>query len=182
MTDKEILDNEEIIPNTKQENSQVDETLETPKDKDNLENKITKENEFAILNDKHLRLLAEYDNFRKRSIREKDSAFTDGIKRSVTALLPVYDNLERALSLETNDEAFKKGIELTMKQFQDSFETLNVKIIEANIGDPFNPELHNAVMHIDDENLGESVIAEVFTKGFMIGDKVIRHTVLKSAN
>lgn len=180
MTDKETLNTEEILDDTPAEDIKTDEVLD--ESNDNSENETSKLDEMNILTDKHLRLLAEYDNFRKRSIREKDSAFTDGISRAVTALLPVYDNLERALSLETTDEALKKGIELTMKQFEDSLESLNVKVIEANIGDTFNPELHNAVMHISDENLGENVISQVFTKGFMIGDKVIRHTVLKSAN
>lgn len=180
MTDKENLNTEEIIDDTPLEDIKTDENIDNSNDIS--ESETTQIDELSILNDKHLRLLAEYDNFRKRSIREKESAFTDGIGRAVTALLPVYDNLERALSLETTDEALRKGIELTMKQFDDSFQALNVKVIEANIGDTFNPELHNAVMHISDENLGENVIAQVFTKGFMIGDKVIRHTVLKSAN
>lgn len=134
------------------------------------------------LNDRFLRLAAEYDNFRKRSQREKDRVHADAVSRAVTALLPTYDNLERALQAETTDPEYKKGVELTMTQLMKSFGDLNVEVIAADPGTHFDPNMHDAVMHVEDENLGESVIAEVFQKGFRIGDKVIRHAVVKVAN
>ena len=101
---------------------------------------------------------------------------------AVTALLPTYDNLERALKAETADAEYKKGVELTMTQLTDSLKGLNVTVIEASAGTTFDPNFHNAVMHVEDEALGESVIAEVFQQGFQIGDKVIRHAMVKVAN
>lgn len=133
-------------------------------------------------NDRFLRMAAEYDNFRKRSQREREQAYTDAVSHAVTALLPTYDNLERALKAETTDAEYKKGVEMTMTQLVESLKSLNVTIIEASVGTTFDPNFHNAVMHIEDENLGESVIAEVFQQGFQIGDKVIRHAMVKVAN
>ena len=137
---------------------------------------------YEELNDRYLRMAAEYDNFRKRSQREREQAYTDAVSRAVTALLPTYDNLERALKAETADAEYKKGVELTMTQLTDSLKGLNVTVIEASAGTTFDPNFHNAVMHVEDEALGESVIAEVFQQGFQIGDKVIRHAMVKVAN
>ena len=140
------------------------------------------EAKYNDLNDRYLRMAAEYDNFRKRSQREREQAYTDAVSRAVTALLPTYDNLERALKAETADAEYKKGVELTMTQLTDSLKGLNVTVIEASAGITFDPNFHNAVMHVEDEALGESVIAEVFQQGFQIGDKVIRHAMVKVAN
>lgn len=137
---------------------------------------------FDELNDRYLRMAAEYDNFRKRSQREREQAYTDAVGRAVTALLPTYDNLERALKAETADAEYKKGVELTMNQLIESLKGLNVTLIEAAVGTAFDPNFHNAVMHVEDVALGESVIAEVFQQGFQIGDKVIRHAMVKVAN
>ena len=137
---------------------------------------------YEELNDRYLRMAAEYDNFRTRSLRARELAYTDGVCRAVTALLPTYDNLERALKAETADAEYKKGVELTMTQLTDSLKGLNVTVIEASAGTTFDPNFHNAVMHVEDEALGESVIAEVFQQGFQIGDKVIRHAMVKVAN
>ena len=134
------------------------------------------------LNDKYLRICAEYDNFRKRSQREREQAYTDAVSRAVTALLPTYDNLERALKAETADTEYKKGVELTMTQLTESLKGINVTVIDAAAGTAFDPNFHNAVMHVEDENLGENVIAETFQQGFQIGDKVIRHAMVKVAN
>ena len=140
------------------------------------------EAKYNDLNDRYLRMAAEYDNFRKRSQREREQAYTDAVSRAVTALLPTYDNLERALKAETADTEYKKGVELTMTQLTESLKGINVTVIDAAAGTAFDPNFHNAVMHVEDENLGENVIAETVQQGFQIGDKVIRHAMVKVAN
>ena len=137
--------------------------------------------DLAKEHDNYLRLAAEYDNFRKRSQKEKDSLYTDVKAETVEKFLPVYDNLERALAQQTVDEAFKKGVEMTMTQLTGVFEKLGVTAFAA-AGDPFDPSLHNAVMHTEDESAGENTIVEVFQKGFRAGDKVIRFAMVKVAN
>ena len=131
--------------------------------------------------DSYLRLAAEYDNYRKRSQKEKDNLYTEVRSETVEKFLPVYDNLERALAQETQDAAFKKGVEMTMNQLVSVMEKLGVESFGA-AGDHFDPQLHNAVMHIEDESLGENVIAEVFQKGFKVGEKVVRFAMVKVAN
>ena len=139
------------------------------------------EQKLAAEHDGYLRLAAEYDNFRKRSQREKDGIYADARAATVEKFLPVYDNLERALSQQTTDEAFKKGVEMTMNQLTNVFEALGVKAF-GTAGEAFDPALHNAVMLCEDEALGENVIAEVFQKGFTLGDKVVRFAMVKVAN
>ena len=129
----------------------------------------------------YLRLAAEYDNFRKRSQKEKDNLYTEIRSETVEKFLPVYDNLERALAQETQDAAFKKGVEMTMNQLVGVMEKLGVTSFGA-AGEAFDPKLHNAVMHVEDESLGENTIAEVFQKGFMVGEKVVRFAMVKVAN
>ena len=131
--------------------------------------------------EKYLRLLAEYDNFRKRSAKERENIYTDVRVDTVTKFLPVYDNLKRALETETADEAFKKGVEMTFNQLGDVFKKLGVEEIEAE-GKTFDPTLHNAVMHVDDDAYGENVIVQELEKGFKLGDKVIRFSMVKVAN
>ena len=131
--------------------------------------------------DQYLRLAAEYDNFRKRSRKEKEELYTDVKAETVGKFLPVYDNLERALANETVDEAYKKGVELTMTELRKIMTNLGVEEF-GEAGDAFDPNSHNAVMHIENEELGENVIAQVFQKGFRIGGKVIRHAVVQVAN
>ena len=131
--------------------------------------------------DKYLRLAAEYDNYRKRTAKEKESLWTDVKADTAGAFLPVYDNLERALKQDTADEAFKKGVEMTMNQLKEVLTKLGITEIEA-LGQPFDPALHNAVMHIEDENFGENTVAEVFQAGFRLGDKVVRFAMVKVAN
>jgi len=137
--------------------------------------------EQMVSKDQFLRLAAEYDNYRKRTAKEKESLWTDAKADTVQAFLPVYDNLERALKQDTADEAFKKGVEITMNQLKEVFARLGVTEIEAQ-GQPFDPNLHNAVMHIEDENLGENTVAQVFQAGFMLGEKVIRFAMVQVAN
>ncbi len=131
--------------------------------------------------DKYLRLAAEYDNYRKRTAKEKDHAWSEAKAQTVAAFLPVYDNLERALKQETCDEAYKKGVEMTMKGLQDALAALGVEMIPA-LGEVFDPNRHNAVMHVDDPEAGESTVVEVFQQGFICGEKVIRFAMVKVAN
>ena len=137
--------------------------------------------ELAVMNDRYLRLCAEYDNFRKRSQKEKDSLYGDVRADTVARFLPVYDNLVRALAQNTEDDAYRKGVEMIMNQFCSTLEKLGVTKTES-LGQKFDPTLHNAVMHVDDEEKGENEIAEVFQEGFKLGDKVIRFAMVKVAN
>ena len=131
--------------------------------------------------DSFLRLAAEYDNFRKRSQKEKDQSYANGRADAVAKLLPVYDNLERALNQETQDSAYKKGVEMTMNELVKIFTGLGVEIFGA-VGDSFDPKLHNAVIHTEDEALGENIISQVFQKGFKVGEKVVRFAMVQVAN
>ena len=139
------------------------------------------EEKYNAEHDAHLRLAAEYDNFRKRTIKEKEASYGNGKADAVAKMLPVYDNLERALNQETTDAAFKKGVEMTMAELVKIFTALGVEIF-GNVGDQFDPNLHNAVMHIENEDLGENSISAVFQKGFKIGDKVVRFAMVQVAN
>ena len=131
--------------------------------------------------ERYLRLMAEFDNYKKRSVKERESIYTDVRVDTVSRFRPVYDNLERALRAETADEAYKKGVEMTFNQLMDVFGKLGVEPIES-VGKPFDPNLHNAVMHVEDPDRGENEIVEEFQKGFKIGDKVIRFSMVKVAN
>ena len=139
------------------------------------------EEKYNAEHDAHLRLAAEYDNFRKRTIKEKEASYGNGKADAVAKMLPVYDNLERALNQETSDAAFKKGVEMTMAELVKIFTALGVEIF-GNVGDQFDPNLHNAVMHIENEAMEENSIAAVFQKGFKIGDKVVRFAMVQVAN
>ena len=131
--------------------------------------------------DAHLRLAAEYDNFRKRTQKEKDASYANGKADTIGKLLPIYDNLARALEQPTEDAAYKKGVEMTMTELEKIFAGMGVTAFGA-VGETFDPNLHNAVMHTEDESLGENVIAQVFQKGFQVGDKVIRFAMVQVAN
>ena len=139
------------------------------------------EEKYNAERDAHLRLAAEYDNFRKRTIKEKEASYGNGKADAVAKMLPVYDNLERALNQETTDAAYKKGVEMTMAELVKIFTSLGVEIF-GNVGDQFDPNLHNAVMHIENEEMEENSIAAVFQKGFKIGDKVVRFAMVQVAN
>ncbi len=131
--------------------------------------------------EQYLRLAAEYDNYRKRTAKEKENTWTEAKAQTVAAFLPVYDNLERALKQQTTDEAYAKGVDLTMKGLQDALTKLGVEVIPA-LGETFDPNRHNAVMHVDDEAAGENTVVEVFQQGFICGEKVIRFAMVKVAN
>ena len=139
------------------------------------------EEKYNAEHDQFLRLAAEFDNFRKRTIKEKEASYGNGRADAVAKLLPVYDNLERALNQETADAAYKKGVEMTMNDLVKIFTGLGVEIF-GQVGETFDPTLHNAVMHMESEELGENTIAAVFQKGFKIGDKVVRFAMVQVAN
>ena len=160
-----------------QENAQAPETDQSP-----LADEVESlKSQMAQQEDKYLRLAAEYDNYRRRTAKEKESIWSEAKADAAVAFLPVYDNLERALKQDTADEAYKKGVEMTMNQLKSVLEKLGITEIEAQ-GKPFDPTLHNAVMHVEDESLGENTVAEVFQAGFKLGDKVIRFAMVKVAN
>ncbi len=167
---------------TPQEEPQIpaEETLEPEKDAAPSELEL-KTQELAKEHEQYLRLAAEYDNFRKRSQKEKDCIYLDAKSDTIGKFLPVFDNLERAAQQPTEDEAYKKGVEMTLTGLREVMQKLGVEEF-GQVGDPFDPNRHNAVMHIEREDLGESVLAQVFQKGFAIGDKVIRFAMVQVAN
>lgn len=174
----------EELPDT--EEQILDEQTETTPESESQEDWQAKyqetEAKYQDINDRFLRLAAEYDNFRKRTQREREKLHADAVSQAVLALLPTYDNLERALKADTTDPEYKKGVELTMTQLTESLKGLNVNKIEADAGTVFDPNRHNAVSHIESEDFGENVITEVFQQGFCIDDKVIRHAMVQVAN
>ena len=139
------------------------------------------EEKYNAERDAHLRVAAEFDNFRKRTLKEKEQSYGNGKADAVEKLLPVYDNLERALNQVCEDEAYKKGVEMTMTQLVGIFSGLGVEIF-GNVGDVFDPNFHNAVKHTEDENFGENTICQVFQKGFKLGEKIIRFAMVQVAN
>ena len=160
----------------------IEETVETPAEETPEVAEVNPfEEKYNAEHDAHLRLAAEYDNFRKRTIKEKEASYGNGKADAVAKMLPVYDNLERALNQETTDAAYKKGVEMTMAELVKIFTSLGVEVF-GNVGDQFDPNLHNAVMHVENEELGENTIAMVFQKGFKIGDKVVRFAMVQVAN
>lgn len=159
-----------------------DETNEagsTDKKEDELEEMRRKK--YDILNDQYLRTLAEYDNFRKRSQREKEAVYPAAVAGTVEKFLPVVDSFERALSFECADAEFKKGIAMIYDSLLATLKDLKVEEIGA-VGESFDANLHNAVMHIEDETLGENVISAVLQKGYRIGERVIRYAMVTVAN
>ena len=162
---------EETEAETKAENKEV------TKLKEQLEKA---EKDLAAANDKYLRMIAEYDNFRKRSAKERENVYADAYSDVLEAILPVIDNLERALMF-ADGEALTEGVKMTLKQFEDSMTRLGVTAFGAR-GEEFDPNIHNAVMQVEDSELGESQVAEVLQKGYKKGDKVIRYAMVKVAN
>ena len=139
------------------------------------------EEKYNAEHDSYLRLAADYDNFRKRTAKEKEQSYSNGKADAVEKLLPVYDNLERALNQPTEDEAYKKGVEMTMTQLVSILNTLGVEIF-GQVGDTFDPNIHNAVMHTEDDSLAENTISQVFQKGIKLGDKIVRFAMVQVAN
>jgi molecular chaperone GrpE len=139
------------------------------------------EEKYNAEHDSYLRLAADYDNYRKRTLKEKEQAYGHGKADAVEKLLPVYDNLERALNQNTEDEAYKKGVEMTMTQLVSIFTALGVEIFGAE-GDAFDPNIHNAIMHTEAEGAEENTITKVFQKGFKLGEKIVRFAMVEVAN
>lgn len=131
--------------------------------------------------DKYLRLLAEYDNFRKRSIKERLDASADATAKAALEIISVIDNFERAMAADCSDEGYKKGVEMIYGQFTEVIKKLGVEEIEA-LGKEFDPNLHNAVSQVEDENFGENTVSQVYQKGYKLGDKVIRTAMVVVAN
>lgn len=174
---KEEVKTETPVEETKEETTEETVTV-TREQMEQMEQlaKLVSEN-----NDKYLRLAAEYDNYRKRTTKEKESLYTDAKVDTIKPFLEIYDNLLRGIAQFEDGDSHKQGMELIAKQFLTVLEKLGVSEIEAE-GQPFDPEKHNAVMHVEDENVGENTIVEVFQKGFMLNDKVIRFAMVKVAN
>lgn len=174
---------EEKTHQTPEVTEEIPETPEAPETPEVPETEQVNpwEEKYNAERDAHLRVAAEFDNFRKRTIKEKEASYGNGKADAVAKILPVYDNLERALNQETSDAAYKKGVEMTMNELVKILNSLGVEIF-GEIGDAFDPNLHNAVMHIDSEELEENVIAQVFQKGFKIGDKIVRFAMVQVAN
>ena len=139
------------------------------------------EEKYNAEHDTYLRLAAEYDNFRKRTVKEKEAAYGHGTADAVEKLLPVYDNLERALNQPTADEAYKKGVEMTMTELVKILSGLGVEIF-GEAGDAFDPNIHNAVMHTEDDSVAENTVTQVFQKGFKLGEKIVRFAMVQVAN
>ena len=164
-----------------QETSSEEKQEPTAEEKSELtaEEKLTKE--LDEQKDKYMRLAAEYDNFRKRSAKERLDISATTIGNTVSEILPVFDNFERALNAETTDEKYKSGVEMIFNQFGEALKKLGVEIIDP-LGETFDPNIANAVNQIEDDNLGENEVAEVFQKGYKIGDKIIRYAMVVVAN
>ena len=191
MSKKEETPIEEAVPQQETPEVPAAETNETPEapsteevadSPSELETKLAEtEQSLAEKEKQYQYLAAEYDNFRRRSAKEKTEAYSKAKADAALAFLPVYDNLQRALAAPCGDEAYVKGVEMTMTQLKQVLEKLGITEIEA-LGQPFDPNLHNAVMHVEDDSVGESTVVEVFQTGFKMGDKVIRFAMVKVAN
>jgi molecular chaperone GrpE len=182
LKDAEILEDQEFEGIDEEQIASLEGLLEElqSSNKELEDERIRLENEANAYKDKLLRLNAEYDNYRKRTAKEKEGIYTDACEDVLKNMLPVLDNLERAATVNGSVEDIKKGIEMTIRQFKDSLEKLLVEEISTSEG--FDPNLHNAVMHVEDSNFGEKEIVEVFQKGYKKGDKVLRHSMVKVAN
>ena len=164
---------EEKLETPVEETVETTETPEVPA--------INWEEKYSAEHDAHLRLAAEYDNFRKRNIKEKEASYGNGKADAIAKMLPVYDDLERAMNQPTEDAAYKKGVEMTMAELQKCFSALGVESF-GEVGDQFDPNFHNAIMHTETEEFGENTISMVFQKGFRTGEKVIRFAMVQVAN
>lgn len=172
--EEEVLESEENTQETSEEAEEV------PKEEEQSEEEKLK-SELSEQKDKYLRVMAEYDNFRKRTAKERLELISTAKADAVTQILPVIDNFERALSAQTQDETYKAGIEMIFKQFGEVLKNLGIEEINP-LGETFDPNVANAVNQIEDDNLGENEVAQVFQKGYRIGDKVLRYAMVVVAN
>lgn len=174
------VDTDKVVADDSDKLSQalVDELTKSNKNLVEENKKMSNEND--TLKDRLSRTVAEYDNFRKRTAKEKEGIYTDACEDVLKEMLPVLDNLERAISVDGTVDDLKKGVEMTIKQFKNALEKLNVE--EISTEGEFNPHVHNAVMHVDDDQYGNNQVVEVFQKGYKRGEKVLRHSMVKVAN
>ena len=177
--EEKVLKDETV--NAETENTDTEEKNKTD-EKDYKKLFEDKQKELSDITDRYKRLMAEYDNFKKRTVKEKEDIYTGSVKDTVAELLPVIDNLGRALdSFADKESEYFKGVEMVLKQTEEIFKKLGVSEIKA-VGEQFNPELHNAIMHVDDESIDDNTVVEEFMKGYTYKDKVIRHSMVKVAN
>lgn len=179
MSEKDINENQELDEQTA--DSQEDEVIEENDEQPEEENAVDYEAILAEEKDKYLRLYAEYDNYRKRTSKEKIEAYGNSKADTIAEILPALDNFERALNAETTDEAYKSGIQMIFNQLNDILKKLGVTEIDA-LNQPFDPNIHSAIKQVDDENFGENTVCEVFQKGYKLGDRIIRHSMVAVAN
>ncbi len=180
MADNENLENEEIKKNPEEtvENAEVTEEVNNEQEElapDEIEQQL------AEAEDRYMRLFAEFENFKKRTLKEKESLRNMLVSDIMTSILPIIDNLEKAIAAGTDDESYEEGIKMILKQLKDVLAYNGVKEIET-VGHQFDPELHEAVSHVTDDKLGPNTIKEEFRKGYIIGNKVIRHSMVIVAN
>ncbi len=178
---EEVLEDKEFEELKDEENSSIFKNRSHKKEISKLNSEVKKlTSEVDTLKDRLLRLNAEYDNYRKRTVKEKEGIYSDAVLDVLKGMLPVLDNLERAAITEGCVEDIKTGIDLTIRQFYSAFEKIGVEEISTEEG--FDPNFHEAVMHIEDPNLPKNSVAEVFQKGYKKGSKIIRHSIVKVAN
>ncbi len=176
---EEAIPQQETAPEAAPETASPEAVTDSPSE---LETKLAETEQALAEQEKQYQYLAaEYDNFRRRSAKEKSDAYSNAKADAALAFLPVFDNLQRALAAPCGDEAYAKGVEMTMTQLRQVLEKLGITEIEA-LGQTFDPNLHNAVMHVEDDSVGESTVVEVFQSGFKMGEKVIRFAMVKVAN
>ncbi len=181
MSKKEKPEAAEEVKAAEEEITEETEAAKTPEAEEKTVEEELKE-QLDAAKDAHLRIAAEYANYRARSAKEKEQTFSNAKGSVVAQILPVIDNIERAINAPDSDyESLKKGVEMTLEGLKAALENLGVETF-GEAGDTFDPNLHNAVMHVEDESLGENVITEVFQKGYKIGDRVIRPAMVKTAN
>lgn len=179
--EKKTGDEAETTATTETAGAQSTEKAEQEAAKHEASEENALQQQVGELNDKLIRTLAEYDNYRKRSQKERMEIYPDAVAATVTKLLPVLDNFERAMETQCADVEFKKGVDMIFTSFQEFLKSVNVTEIEA-AGKAFDPNLHNAVMHIEDETLSDNMVAAVFQKGYQMGDRVLRHAMVQVAN
>ena len=179
MADKENLENDVEKEVNKAERNEAKKN--DSKEEKNKNKEVVPKQDYDELDDRYKRILAEFENFKKRSAKERESLYNSILSDVVAGMLPILDNLENASKIETKDEEYKKGIELVLKQFQDTLKAKGVEEIQT-VGETFDPELHEAVSSVQDETKGEKEIVQEYRKGYRIGTKVIRHSMVVVAN
>lgn len=174
-----------MAKNKQNESAENEEILETAAEEaaDEATDKIEElEKELAASKEAHIRTLAEYDNYRKRTVKEKEATYGDAKASTITELLPVLDNFDRALGVDSSDfESYKKGVEMIYQNFTEILKKLGAEAFGEK-GEQFDPNFHNGVMHVEDDSFGENEIAEVFSKGYKLGERVLRPAMVKVAN